>query len=180
MPSQARTTAVVDKGLRDVTQETSCVQEVAKIEDPGLDRLQQAAWQDASQTPPALTESASPDLQQAVRLVNPDKAIMQFRSLAGASNSAEVTALVHLPSGCRPFSTATWNAAGTHVAVLCDSVTGGSMTVLACVVRVLDGAVQKIQLEQFPPGSPRPLSFVLPIVWAHCLSAVAEMRARSR
>ena len=37
---------------------------------------------------------------------------------------------------------------------------------LACVVRVLDGAVQKIQLERLPPGSPRPVSVVLPMVWA--------------
>ena len=97
-------------------------------------------------------------------MVNPDKPILQFRTLA--QPDAAVTALVHLPSGCRPLSVISWHPAGTHVSMICDSVEGNSLTVSACIVRVLDKSVQKIQLERLPPGSPRPESYVLPTAWA--------------
>ena len=124
-----------------------------------------------------MNESVSPDLQQTVKLVRPDNPSLQFRTLTAG---APVTAVLQLPDDSRPILLPVWHPSGSHIALLYAVVTDSSMTLAACVVRMCDQAMQKLQIENLPPDSPRPHTFELPIAWAPHSPTLLVCRTRYR
>lgn len=116
-------------------------------QDPGLLRLQQAAWRDVCQQAPPLAESISPDLAQAAVLVRPEKPTLQVRTL---SAGAAITAFVPLPAGARPLTLPSWDAAAERVSQLYEITTADSAEVWVLVLRAADQSTARARLETIP------------------------------